>query len=125
MDNKKPLYERFGGDQQVSELIDQFYYKVLFDKLLRDKFLKADMSRVRYQQKRFFSQMMGDKNTQYTGRDLVEVHKDLNITNQQFDKFKVHLKNIAQDMEVSGADLEELLDHVEKHRDQIVFSKAA
>ena len=75
---------------------------MLFDKLLRDKFLKADMSRVRYQQKRFFSQMMGDKNTQYTGRlvewlfrDLIEVHKGLNITNQQFDKFKVHLKNIA------------------------------
>ncbi|CAD8122717.1 unnamed protein product [Paramecium sonneborni] len=125
MDNKKCLFERFGGDQQVSELIDQFYYKVLFDKLLRDKFLKADMSRVRYQQKRFFSQMMGDKNTQYTGRDLVEVHKGLNITNQQFDKFKAHLKSIASDMEVSEADLAELLDYVEKYRETIVFNKAA
>ena len=28
-------------------------------------------------------------------------------------------------MEVSGSDLEELLDHVEKHRDQIVFNKVA
>lgn len=46
---KKCLYERMGGDSTVSELIDQFYYKVLFDKLLRDKFLKADMGRVRYQ----------------------------------------------------------------------------
>ncbi|CAD8058083.1 unnamed protein product [Paramecium primaurelia] len=124
MDNqKKCLFEKFGGDQQVSELIDQFYYKVLFDKLLRDKFLKADMSRVRYQQKRFFSQMMGDKNTQYTGRDLIEVHKNLNITNQQFDKFKTHLKNIAQDMEVPIQDIDELLQHVENHRDVIVFSK--
>ncbi|CAD8158151.1 unnamed protein product [Paramecium octaurelia] len=124
MDNqKKCLYEKFGGDQQVSELIDQFYYKVLFDKLLRDKFLKADMSRVRYQQKRFFSQMMGDKNTQYTGRDLIEVHKNLNITNQQFDKFKTHLKNIAQDMEVPIQDIDELLQHVENHRDVIVFQK--
>ncbi|CAK77066.1 unnamed protein product (macronuclear) [Paramecium tetraurelia] len=124
MDNqKKCLYEKFGGDQQVSELIDQFYYKVLFDKLLRDKFLKADMSRVRYQQKRFFSQMMGDKNTQYTGRDLIEVHKNLNITNQQFDKFKIHLKNIAQDMEVPNQDIDELLQQVENHRDLIVFSK--
>ncbi|CAD8064941.1 unnamed protein product [Paramecium sonneborni] len=124
MDNqKKCLFEKFGGDQQVSELIDQFYYKVLFDKLLRDKFLKADMSRVRYQQKRFFAQMMGDANTQYTGRDLIEVHKNLNITNQQFDKFKTHLKNIAQDMEIPKEDVEELLLHVEKHRDLIVFQK--
>ncbi|CAD8074356.1 unnamed protein product [Paramecium sonneborni] len=124
MDNqKKCLFEKFGGDQQVSELIDQFYYKVLFDKLLRDKFLKADMSRVRYQQKRFFSQMMGDKNTQYTGRDLVEVHKNLNITNQQFDKFKTYLKNIALDMDITNQDIEELLQHVEKHRDLIVFQK--
>ncbi|CAD8145639.1 unnamed protein product [Paramecium pentaurelia] len=124
MDNqKKCLFEKFGGDQQVSELIDQFYYKVLFDKLLRDKFLKADMSRVRYQQKRFFAQMMGDSNTQYTGRDLIEVHKNLNITNQQFDKFKTHLKNIALDMEIPNLDIEELLQHVEKHRNLIVFQK--
>ncbi|CAD8060817.1 unnamed protein product [Paramecium primaurelia] len=124
MDNqKKCLFEKFGGDQQVSELIDQFYYKVLFDKLLRDKFLKADMSRVRYQQKRFFAQMMGDSNTQYTGRDLIEVHKNLNISNQQFDKFKTHLKNIALDMEIPNADLEELLQQVEKHREVIVFQK--
>ncbi|CAD8069798.1 unnamed protein product [Paramecium sonneborni] len=124
MDNqKKCLFEKFGGDQQVSELIDQFYYKVLFDKLLRDKFLKADMSRVRYQQKRFFSQMMGDKNTQYTGRDLIEVHKNLNITNQQFDKFKNHLKSIAEDMEIPNLDIEELLLNVENHRNLIVFQK--
>ncbi|CAD8159836.1 unnamed protein product [Paramecium pentaurelia] len=124
MDNqKKCLFEKFGGDQQVSELIDQFYYKVLFDKLLRDKFLKADMSRVRYQQKRFFAQMMGDSNTQYTGRDLIEVHKNLNISNQQFDKFKTHLKNIALDMEIPNVDLEELLQQVEKHREVIVFQK--
>ncbi|CAD8075770.1 unnamed protein product [Paramecium sonneborni] len=124
MDNqKKCLFEKFGGDQQVSELIDQFYYKVLFDKLLREKFLKADMSRVRYQQKRFFAQMMGDSNTQYTGRDLIEVHKNLNINNQQFDKFKTHLKNIAKDMEIPSDDIDELLLHVEKHRNLIVFQK--
>ncbi|CAD8112588.1 unnamed protein product [Paramecium sonneborni] len=117
------LYDRFGGDQYVSELIDQFYYKVLFDKLLRDKFLKADMSRVRYQQKRFFSQMMGDKKTQYTGKDLIEVHRNLNISDQQFDKFKTHLKSIAQDMEVSVEDIQELLEYVERHRNVIVFNK--
>lgn len=47
MDKKKSLLERFGGDQEVAELIDQFYYKVMFDKLLRDKFMKGDMSHVR------------------------------------------------------------------------------
>lgn len=55
----------------------------------------------------------------------MEVHKNLNITNQQFDKFKQHLKNIATDMEVGNDDLNELLDHVEKYREQIVFNKAA
>jgi uncharacterized protein (DUF488 family) len=57
------------------------------------------------------------------GRDLIEVHKNLNINNQQFDKFKTHLKNIAQDMEVPIQDIDELLQNVEKHRDQIVFAK--
>lgn len=59
MDKQGTLYERFGGDGQISELIDQFYYKVLFDKQLRDFFLKADMSRVRLQQKRYFAHLMG------------------------------------------------------------------
>ena len=47
--NSESLFERFGGDSQLKELIDQFYYKVLFDKNLRGHFLKADMTRVRKQ----------------------------------------------------------------------------
>ena len=43
------LFDRFGGDAQIHELIDQFYYRVLFEKSLREYFLKADMSRVRLQ----------------------------------------------------------------------------
>ncbi|CAD8063491.1 unnamed protein product [Paramecium sonneborni] len=124
MDNKKKcLLEKFGGEQHVFELMDQFYYLVMFDNLLRDKFMKADMSRVRNQQKKFFTQMMGDGKTQYAGRDLVEVHKNLGITNQQFDKFKTHLKNIALDMEIPTQNIEELLQLVEKHREVIVFQK--
>jgi truncated hemoglobin YjbI len=55
MDNKqggeetnKKFYELFGGDQEISLLIDDFYYRMLLDKDLRDIFLKADMGRIRY-----------------------------------------------------------------------------
>ncbi len=56
---KKRFYEMFGGDQEISLLIDEFYYRMLMDKELRDIFLKADMGRIRYHQKNFFSTLLG------------------------------------------------------------------
>lgn len=46
-------------------------------------------------------------------REMVEIHKNLNISNQQFDKFKTHLRSIATDLEATPEDIEELLDLVE------------
>ena len=40
-------FEKLGGEVGINELVDRFYYKVLFDKKLRGVFLKADMGRVR------------------------------------------------------------------------------
>jgi hemoglobin len=70
MDSKgKCVYARLGGDGAVSDLIDQFYYKVLFDKSLRGFFYKADMSRVRLQQKIYFAcRMFGQEDQKYEGR---------------------------------------------------------
>lgn len=48
--DKEPsqFYTDFGGDEQISTLIDDFYYRMLLDKDLRDIFLKADIGRIRY-----------------------------------------------------------------------------
>ncbi|CAD8125568.1 unnamed protein product [Paramecium sonneborni] len=115
------VFDSFGGDGQISDLIDQFYYKVLFDQTLRGKFLKADMTRVRLQQKTFFAQMFGCPHTKYTGKDLIEVHKNLNITNKQFDRFLHHLKCILSDMNKSQEIIDEILKRVDNHRKLIVF----
>ncbi len=47
MESKLCPFDKIGGEIGVSELVDRFYYKVLFDKKIRDVFLKADMGRVR------------------------------------------------------------------------------
>ncbi|CAD8088301.1 unnamed protein product [Paramecium primaurelia] len=115
------MFEQFGGDGQISDLIDQFYYKVLFDQSLRSMFLKADMTRVRLQQKTFFAQMFGCIHTKYTGKDLIEVHKNLSITDQQFDRFLHHLKCILADMNKPQELIDEILKKVDSHRNLIVF----
>ncbi|KAM3145274.1 hypothetical protein pb186bvf_002602 [Paramecium bursaria] len=117
------LFNQIGGDGPISDLIDQFYYKVLFDQTLRGKFLKADMTRVRLQQKTYFAILFGCPHAKYTGKDLIEVHKDLGITNIQFDRFVVHLQQILQDMTKSPEVIKEILDRVESQRHLIVFEK--
>jgi truncated hemoglobin YjbI len=47
MESKLCPFEKLGGEIAIGEMIDRFYYKVLFDKLLRGAFLHADMGRVR------------------------------------------------------------------------------
>lgn len=61
------FFEEFGGDAAVSDLIDTFYYRILLDKKLRQFYIDVDMTKLRFQQKRFFAQLLGSGQI-YQGR---------------------------------------------------------
>lgn len=73
------LFNKLGGQATVIEMVDKFYYKVLFDKTLRHFYVNSDMARVRFMQKEYLSKLFGAENIEYKGRDIIELHKNLGI----------------------------------------------
>jgi hypothetical protein len=44
---------------------------------------------------------------------MASLHKNLEINNDEFDRFKKHLKSILEEMEKSEEIVDSLLDHIE------------
>ena len=64
--------------------------------------------------------IFGAENQEYKGKDLVEVHKNLGITDQHFDSFKAHLVCILKDLKSEEEIIQEVMQSIEKERSKIV-----
>lgn len=96
---EKSLYERLGGLEAITAVIDDFLANVVADDRINARFANADAARLR--------QMLIDQvcaatggPCEYTGKNMVEAHTGMNITEDEFnalvedlvkslDKFKV------------------------------------
>jgi len=89
---EKPLYERLGGLEAISAVVDQFIQNVLADARINARFtnLVTDQAAAAH-----FRQMLIDQicdatgggpivGCKYTGKTMVESHKDMKITDEEF-----------------------------------------
>jgi hemoglobin len=121
----KTLWERLGGEENVRRIVDQFVtaaaadpgvnfsrggkYKFDAAKLadLKDKFVKLASS-------------VGEGPYKYDGRRMLEAHKDMAITDKEFDAAVAHLKRALEKNRVQAEDVEAILGAVEATRKDIV-----
>ena len=108
----KPLFERLGGLDAISAVVDEFLANVVADARINARFANADAKHLR--------QMLIDQicdatgggpivGCKYTGKSMVEVHTGMKITDEEFnalvedlvkalDKFKVPEKEKGEVM---------------------------
>ena len=84
------LYEALGAEGGIRDAVDAFYARVVADIDLADFFAGVDM---------LVSATGGPR--QYTGQDMAEAHRGLNITDAAFDKVVGHL---GATLAAAGAD---------------------
>lgn len=85
------LYEFAGGDEALHRLEELFYTKVLDDPVLRSVFPARQPSHVEHLT-RFTAESFGGPNRFTTGpgfQYLIDVHRHLNITDEQRERFVV------------------------------------
>ncbi|KAF4735338.1 hypothetical protein FOZ62_012710, partial [Perkinsus olseni] len=84
--NKKPLYDRLGGEYTITKLMDSAYDKALVDDRLRFFFEKnkAKVASVKKKMAQFVSALTGGP-TGYDASDLKPAHYAMNISNFHFD----------------------------------------
>jgi hemoglobin len=136
---KKSLYDRLGGEQGLSAIVDDFVPRVLADprvnwerkgvtqggfSLSRNKPVEwqatpGNVAELKKHMVQFLSVATGGP-PRYDGREMGEAHKNLHITNAEFDASIGDLKASLDKLGVPTHEQKELLAIVESTRPQIV-----
>ncbi len=94
------IYEQIGGAGAVDAAVDIFYRKVLVDDRISDFFDTVDMDGQRAKQKAFLTMAFGGPND-YTGKDMREAHKGMNLTEEHFNAVAENLVATLKELNVS------------------------
>lgn len=97
--SEQSLYDQLGGEAAVSAAVDIFYRKVLVDDRISHFFDTVDMEGQHAKQKAFLTMAFGGPNS-YTGKDMREGHKHMNLTEEHFNAVAENLIATLQELSV-------------------------
>jgi hemoglobin len=105
---KKTLYERLGGLSAITAVVDDFVGNVARDRRINRFFAHANVPRLKFLLVQQVCQASGGP-CFYTGRDMKTVHKDMGVTNAEFDALVEDLVATLDEFDVPKAEQDELL----------------
>jgi hemoglobin len=94
-------YERVGGADAVTTVVQLFYERVLADPELSGYFTGVDISRLKRHQVLLISQVLGGP-AEYDGRDLRDAHAGMSITSDHYARVFGHLVAVLHDAGVEA-----------------------
>ena len=125
MDNKNSsLYERVGGEEGISLLVNSFYAKVLDDKELAKFFSSTHIDQLKNMQKEFFSLALGGP-SKYSGLDLSHAHQGRAIQTVHFKSFVNHLFDTLSEFELTENERYQIIAEINRYVDDIADDSAA
>lgn len=113
------LYQRIGGAEVVSTLVDGFYGRVLDDPELAPFFAKTDVKKLRAMQREFFSVALGGPVT-YFGKPLAYAHRGRGIERRHLQRFTEHLLATLVGHGVEERDLHDVIDRINVYSSDIL-----
>jgi hemoglobin len=116
---QKSLYERLGGKDAITAVVDDFVANVAADKRINGFFAKADVPRLKRNLVDQICQATGGPCT-YTGKDMRTAHKGMGITDADFNALVEDLKKSLDKFKVPAKEQGELLGALGGMKSQIV-----
>jgi hemoglobin len=113
------LYERLGGLEAITAVVDSFVARCAGDDRINRKFERSDIPRLKKMLVDQVCEATGGPCT-YTGRDMRETHDGMGVTAGEFDALVDDLVATLDEFEVAKADQEELLSLLGPMREDIV-----
>ncbi len=134
--DNRTLYERLGGEETIAALVDDLTTRVVndprvnFDRSnvktgwLAGKYepwraTDENVARFKRHMVEFLTLAAGGP-AEYTGRDMKSLHKDMKITNTEFDAMVGDIKASLDRLGIRGTEAKEVLAIIETTRKQIV-----
>ena len=128
-DQNKSLYDRLGGQPAIAAVVDKFVDRAAQDPRVNftrkghpnDKWqpTQENVAKLKASVTRFIVQATGGPQ-EYNGPSMVDVHKGMEISNEEFDAFADDLKKTLDEFKVPEKEQSDLLNAVGGLRDQIV-----
>jgi len=113
MATDRTLYERLGGRDAISTVVDEFYDRVVADDRLGPHFEDADMQRLRTHQTQFLVAAT-DGPQEYAGEGVRAAHADLDLTEAEFWAVADHLDAALAACDVPEREREQVMATVAK-----------
>ena len=113
------LYERLGGQDAITKVVDVFYEKVLADETVNHFFKETDMEKQRRHQSLFISWALGGPN-QYSGRSMELAHTGMNLNEEHFGAIANHLAASLREFNVSDQDINQVLEKLTTMKNDIL-----
>lgn len=114
------LYHRLGGEEQISNVVDEFYERVLADDSVAHFFENVDMAAQRAHQTQFLSAVAGGP-VEYDGEDMREAHEGMGIEPQHFAAIATHLEAALREFDVPDESIDEIMSEVAGLEDNVVL----
>ncbi|MCF8468661.1 MAG: group 1 truncated hemoglobin [Sneathiella sp.] len=77
------LYERLGGTEGIEKIVDVLVDNHINNPTIGKRFTKTDVAKAKRSAADFFIMGTGGPNN-YTGEDMISVHKGMNISSSEF-----------------------------------------
>jgi len=116
---QKSLYERLGGKDAITAVVDDFVANVAADKRINGFFAKTDVPRLKRNLVDQICQATGGPCT-YTGKDMKTAHKGMGITDADFNALVEDLKKSLDKFKVPAKEQGDLLGVLGPLKPQIV-----
>ena len=118
LEEQKTLFQRVGGKQAITELIHEFYDRVLADTELKPFFKDTPVDKLRRMQREFFSAALDGPIT-YTGRPLSHVHHGKGITKHHFARYVDHLIDTLRSRDITEEDVNDIIGRINTYANEI------
>lgn len=105
------IYREIGGSEAVEAVVNDFYDRVLSDDDLVGYFEGYDVQELRAHQVQFVSSVAGGP-VDYSGRDMREAHRHLDIAEEDFDAVATYLEGALRDNGVGEGNVDAIMTEV-------------
>ena len=116
------LYDKYGGSGTVQTLVQKFYNRIQNDKELERFFKGVDFKKLIDHQVQFVSQVLGGPIT-YKGQSMAYAHKNLKISQYDFDLVANHFLSVLKELKVEKADIKVIMEQLAGLAPDIITAK--
>jgi hemoglobin len=120
---KKSLYERLGGRDAIKAVVDELAIIVTADQRINKKFARSNPERLKFEVVEKICEVTGGP-CKYTGRDMKTAHKNMGVTEGEFNAFVEDLVKALDKFNVGATEKNELLNILAPMKSQIVEVKS-